>query len=120
MAAPAKILSSPTARAADPVMRVEGLQSHYGTRQVLHDIDLTVEAGEIMVIMGGSGSGKSTLLRHMVGLDRPTAGNISLLGLDIAQATAAQMLPVQKKIGVALSTASLKQERSPQSLPQRI
>ncbi len=88
-------------------MRIEGLQSHYGTRQVLHDIDLTIEAGEIMVIMGGSGSGKSTLLRHLVGLESPTAGQISLLGLDITQATARQMLPVRQKIGVAFQGGPL-------------
>ena len=88
-------------------MHIEGLQSHYGTRQILHDIDLTIEAGEIMVIMGGSGSGKSTLLRHMVGLDRPTAGQIRLLGLDITRATATQLLPVRKKIGVAFQGGAL-------------
>ncbi len=107
MAAPAQSLSSSTARAAIPVIRIEGLQSHYGTRQILHDIDLTIEAGEIMVIMGGSGSGKSTLLRHLVGLESPTAGQISLLGLDITQATAKQMLPVRRKIGVAFQGGAL-------------
>ena len=107
MAAPAQNLSVSTARAPDPVIRIKGLQSHYGTRQVLHDIDLTIEAGEIMVIMGGSGSGKSTLLRHLVGLDRPTEGQISLLGLDITQATAMQMLPVRQKIGVAFQGGAL-------------
>jgi len=107
MGALAQNLSSSTARTADPVIRIDGLQSHYGARQILHDINLTIEAGEIMVIMGGSGSGKSTLLRHLVGLETPTSGQISLLGLDITQATARQMLPVRQKIGVAFQGGAL-------------
>ena len=74
---------------------MDGLHAHYGTRQVLHDVALTIDPGEIMVIMGGSGSGKSTLLRHLVGLEQPTAGHVSLLGLDITRATASQMLRVR-------------------------
>ncbi len=90
-----------------PVIRVEGLQAYYGTQQVLHDIELTVMPGEIMVIMGGSGSGKSTLLRHLVGLTRPTAGSIELFGLDITRARATEMLRLRRKIGVAFQGGAL-------------
>jgi len=90
-----------------PVIRVKGLQAHYGTQQVLHDIELTVMPGEIMVIMGGSGSGKSTLLRHLVGLTRPTAGSIELFGLDITRARATEMLRLRRKIGVAFQGGAL-------------
>ena len=91
----------------DPVIRVEGLQAHYGAWQVLHDIDLSVEPGEIMVIMGGSGSGKSTLLRHLVGLTRPSAGRIELLGVDITRARYTEMLRLRRKIGVAFQGGAL-------------
>ena len=104
MTAIAQSLSPDTARA---VIDIKGLQAHYGSRQILHDIDLSIETGEIMVIMGGSGSGKSTLLRHLVGLETPTAGQISLLGVDIAQATAMEILPVRRKIGVAFQGGAL-------------
>jgi len=107
MTAAAQTLTSPTARTAGPVIHIEALQTHYGTRQILHDIDLDIEAGEIMVIMGGSGSGKSTLLRHLVGLESPTSGQICLLGVDIAQASAMQMMPVRQKIGVAFQGGAL-------------
>jgi len=89
------------------VVRVEGLQAHYGPRQILHDIDLAVRPGEIMVIMGGSGSGKSTLLRHLVGLLRPTAGRIELLGVDITRARAQEMVRLRRKIGVAFQGGAL-------------
>jgi len=91
----------------EPVIRTEGLHAHYGPRQILHGIDLKVEAGEIMVIMGGSGSGKSTLLRHLVGLERPSAGRVELLGVDIARAQSAEMLGLRRKIGVAFQGGAL-------------
>ena len=99
--------ASPQAMPQDPVIRVEALQAHYGARQVLYDIDLAVAPGEIMVIMGGSGSGKSTLLRHLVGLSRPTAGQIDLLGLDITRARATEMQRLRRKIGVAFQGGAL-------------
>ena len=74
MTATAQTLSPVTAPVARTVIDIKGLQTHYGSRQILHDIDLAIETGEIMVIVGGSGSGKSTLLRHLVGLETPTAG----------------------------------------------
>ncbi|MBT5047203.1 MAG: ATP-binding cassette domain-containing protein [Rhodospirillaceae bacterium] len=91
----------------EPVIRISGLQTYYGARQVLFDIDLTIEPGEIMVIMGGSGSGKSTLLRHLVGLDRPNAGSIDLLGLDITRASSMEMMQMRRKIGVAFQGGAL-------------
>jgi phospholipid/cholesterol/gamma-HCH transport system ATP-binding protein len=99
---------TPDAEVAEaPAIRVSGLQAHYGAQQVLHDIDLAVRPGEIMVIMGGSGSGKSTLLRHLVGLTRPSAGKVELLGVDITQASAREMLRLRRRIGVAFQGGAL-------------
>ena len=108
MAIAAQAAPPPTTESADAlVIRVEGLQAHYGAIQVLHDVNLTVAPGEIMVIMGGSGSGKSTLLRHLVGLTRPSAGRIELLGLDITRAGAMEMLGLRRRIGVAFQGGAL-------------
>jgi phospholipid/cholesterol/gamma-HCH transport system ATP-binding protein len=66
-------------------VEVSGLSKSYGTQTVLSDISLNIKPGEIFVIMGPSGSGKSVLLRHIAGLERPTAGSVTINGLDPRQ-----------------------------------
>ncbi len=61
-----------------------GLRKSFGETPVLHDIDLSLADGEMLVIVGASGCGKSTLLRMVAGLERPTGGRIVLDGADIA------------------------------------
>ncbi|MDC8011141.1 ABC transporter ATP-binding protein [Tahibacter soli] len=92
---------------AEALIDVRGLEAWYGKRRILADVDFRVEPGEIRVIMGGSGSGKSTLLRHVLGLHRPSAGTIRVLGVDIAHADAAQMLDIRRKIGVSFQGGAL-------------
>ena len=78
--------SSDRANAASPddvVIRIRGLRTQFGP-QVIHDnLDLDVFKGEVLGVVGGSGTGKSVLLRTIVGLQRPAAGNIELLGADV-------------------------------------
>ena len=57
----------------------------YDTRVILDSVNLTIEDGETLVILGGSGSGKSTLLRLIIGLQRPTSGQIIVDGVDITK-----------------------------------
>jgi len=63
---------------------IEHLSKNFGSLAVLKDISLTVEPGEIFVLMGPSGSGKSVLLKHIVGLELPTSGKVTVGGLDAA------------------------------------
>jgi phospholipid/cholesterol/gamma-HCH transport system ATP-binding protein len=70
-------------RAERPLLEVVDLTKRYGDKTVLDQLDLTVERGETLAIIGASGSGKSTLARHIVGLERPTSGHIYLDGVDI-------------------------------------
>ena len=62
---------------------IEGLRKTFNGVPVLRCVDLHIEAGEVMVIVGGSGEGKSVLLRHIAGLERPDAGGIRLNGMDL-------------------------------------
>ena len=64
---------------------LEGLRKSFGPVEVLKGIDLTMQSGEMMVIVGASGCGKSTLLRLVAGLELPTAGKIVLDGRDVAR-----------------------------------
>ena len=74
---------------------------------MLNGVDLTVQPGEIHVIMGGSGSGKSTLLRHMLGLRRPTSGQIRVLGKNLAGMRRKALYKLRRNIGVAFQGGAL-------------
>ncbi len=65
------------------------LSRTYGLVPVLHNIDLEIQDGELMVFVGPSGCGKSTLLRHIAGLDQPTSGTIVIDGKDVTKIAAA-------------------------------
>ena len=67
----------------EPVIRVRGLVNEFGDNRVHDGLDLVVERGEILSIVGGSGSGKSVLLRSMLGLQQPITGDIEVLGMPI-------------------------------------
>ena len=74
---------------------------------ILDGVDLTVEAGKTLVILGGSGSGKSTLLRCMVGLERPDEGSVSILGKDLGSAAPEEVAELRQRIGMAFQGGAL-------------
>ncbi len=88
-------------------VEVKGLRVDYDGRNVLRDVNLEVQAGETMVIMGGSGSGKSTLLRHLLGLETPVAGTVRILGEDITRMSWGRMLDLRRRMGVAFQSGAL-------------
>jgi phospholipid/cholesterol/gamma-HCH transport system ATP-binding protein len=76
-------MSAPTQSKHGISVEVRGLRKTFGGQQVLKGIDLTVEPGEIFVVMGPSGSGKSVLLKHIIGLEQPDEGDILIDGKTI-------------------------------------
>jgi phospholipid/cholesterol/gamma-HCH transport system ATP-binding protein len=88
-------------------IEVRNLNSHYGPRQILKNVSLDVNDGEILVIMGGSGSGKTTLLNHLLGLLQPTSGTVRLLGKDINTIGPVEMQDLRTHMGVAFQSGAL-------------
>jgi len=80
------------------LLQVAGLRAGYADGTVLHGVDLTVEQGRAVALLGRNGAGKSTLLAAVMGLLRPTAGTVSLQGRDLAGRPAHQVA----RAGVAL------------------
>ena len=83
------------------------LRVSYGEREILHGITLDVTCGETLVILGGSGSGKSTLLRTLVGLEKPTSGQIWIQGKDMAAISEAELHEIRKKTGMSFQGGAL-------------
>jgi phospholipid/cholesterol/gamma-HCH transport system ATP-binding protein len=85
VSAPAVLREAAT---APPVVEIRGLSTVFDTpeqRFVVHEnLDLSVNAGEVLSIVGGSGTGKTVLLRQMLGLEHPAAGEITVLGQPAA------------------------------------
>lgn len=69
----------------NPLLAVEDITVRFGTRAVLHDLNLQVSPREIVAVSGASGSGKSTLLRVVAGLVTPDAGHVHIDGTDVTQ-----------------------------------
>ena len=72
-----------SARPEEPAIAVRNLSVGWGDHVVLHDLTFDVKRGEIFGILGGSGSGKSTLLRFLIGLEKPIAGEIDVVGAGV-------------------------------------
>jgi len=95
------------AATSKPVISLHDLRVSYGEREILHGISFDVQPGETLVILGGSGSGKSTLLRTLVGLEKPSAGEIWIKGRDIAKTSTAEMDAIRRKIGMYFQSGAL-------------
>ena len=92
---------------ADPIISVEGLTVEYERKRVLNSVSLDIRGGEVMVLVGGSGSGKTTLLRHIIGLERPTAGAVRIKGIDINGCSKEELRTIRRSMGVAFQECAL-------------
>jgi phospholipid/cholesterol/gamma-HCH transport system ATP-binding protein len=89
------------------IISVRDLVVEYDGRRVLDGLNLDIQQGETMVLLGGSGSGKSTLLRQIIGLERPKSGSVHVKGIDISRCSQAELKTVHRSIGVAFQSAAL-------------
>jgi phospholipid/cholesterol/gamma-HCH transport system ATP-binding protein len=90
-----------------PVISVVNLRVSYGEREILHGISFDVRRRETLVVLGGSGSGKSTLLRTLVGLEKPSGGDVWINGVNIPKASDRELAEIRKKMGVSFQGGAL-------------
>jgi phospholipid/cholesterol/gamma-HCH transport system ATP-binding protein len=92
---------------ADAVIRVENLVTHYGSRRILNEVNLSIRPRETIVLLGSSGTGKSTLLRHILALEKATSGHIFIKGLDVCSASEDELNQLRRSMGVLYQSGAL-------------
>lgn len=90
-----------------PVIEIKGLKNYLGGQWVHKKIDLEIEKGEIVAIIGGSGSGKTTILRSLLMLLKPTAGCLKIFGADISTLTAREANALRRRWGMLFQHGAL-------------
>jgi phosphonate transport system ATP-binding protein len=94
--------------AGDPVLDIRGLKKVYpdGT-EALAGIDLQIERGETVALLGSNGSGKSTLMRCALGLEHATAGRVRLHGIDVTSAKRRELRSARRRTGMVFQSINL-------------
>ena len=89
------------------IVSLRGISTRFGRKVVHEGLDLDIERGEIVALVGGSGSGKTTLLRHLIGLTQPAAGSVALFGEDLRAGSTRARLARQRRYGVLFQQGAL-------------
>ena len=89
------------------MIEVRNLQKSFGGQRVLDQVNLRIEGGESVVIIGRSGGGKSVLLKHLIGLLMPDAGEVLIDGQNIVPMSERQLIEVRRKFGMLFQSAAL-------------
>jgi len=100
----------PTEREAaldGPMISLRDLRVSYGGREILHGITFDVQPGETLVILGGSGSGKSTLLRTLVGLEKPSSGEVWIRGKNFVAISDEERDEIRRRLGMSFQGGAL-------------
>ena len=99
--------TSEHASANIPVVQIRGVSTRFGDTVVHREIDLDVESGQILGLVGGSGSGKTTLLREIVGLLAPDTGSVSLFGHSVLDSDPMIRRSVRRRFGMLFQQGAL-------------
>jgi phospholipid/cholesterol/gamma-HCH transport system ATP-binding protein len=91
----------------EPVLEVESVVTRFGAETVHDGVSFSVRRGEVVALIGGSGTGKSVMLKEIIGLVRPKAGRIRLLGTDVWGASAAQLNELRRRFGMLFQDGAL-------------
>lgn len=93
--------------APETIIKIRDLRNCFGAQCVHENLDLDVRRGEILGVVGGSGTGKSVLLRSIVGLRRPTAGQIHVFGEDLMTLSGDRRSALERRFGVLFQRGAL-------------
>ena len=99
-------MTAPVAQ-GEPAIVIEGLKNAFGSHVVHEDLNLTVQRGEVLGVVGGSGTGKSVLLRAIIGLQQPLAGRIEVLGQAVDDEREADEVDIRSRWGVLFQGGAL-------------
>jgi phospholipid/cholesterol/gamma-HCH transport system ATP-binding protein len=88
-------------------IEVDAVVTRFGAQKVHDGVTFSVPRGQIVAVIGGSGSGKSVLLREIVGLMRPAAGRISVLGTDVGRASEEELNVLRRRFGMMFQDGAL-------------
>src|SRR5262249_39542884 len=89
------------------MIAVHGVEKRIGDQEIWRGIELDVARGETLAIIGRSGGGKSVLLKHLIGLMRPTAGEIWIEGQNIIEMSERQLASIRQKVGILFQGSAL-------------
>lgn len=92
---------------ASPAIAIKDLHKSYGGQIVLAGVDLEIERGETLTVLGPSGTGKSVLLKLIIGLQKPDTGSIEVNGNEVTKLPLEKLNQVRKRIGFLFQTAAL-------------
>ncbi|MBC8302188.1 MAG: ATP-binding cassette domain-containing protein [Pelagibacterales bacterium] len=96
----------------NPMINIEGVDIHQMKHQVFTNINLKIEKGEFLYLIGDTGSGKSSLLKALYGEIQVTAGNISVAGIDLTQITRKEVPTLRRKLGIVFQDFQLLTDRT--------
>ena len=89
------------------MIEVRQLCKRLGTQEVLRGVDLSVSDGETLAVVGRSGCGKSVLLRHLVGLLKPSSGDVRIDGESIVGLDERRLAPIRRRVGILFQGGAL-------------
>lgn len=92
---------------ADSVIHIQGLRKSFGSLHVLRGVDLDVQQGENVAVLGRSGTGKSVLIKIIVGLLQPDAGRVTVLGQDVEKLRGRALDAFRQKVGFSFQSSAL-------------
>ncbi|WP_280155868.1 ATP-binding cassette domain-containing protein [Piscinibacter sp. XHJ-5] len=91
----------------EPVLEVDAIVTRFESAAIHDGVSFSIARGQLVALIGGSGTGKSVLLKEMIGLLRPTAGRIRMLGTDVCKAGAADMNALRHRFGMLFQDGAL-------------